>query len=64
MFPFRSTVLTSTPRLISSIAAAGSLLMGQADEGSPVVLLRGLPAMARGGAASDLVRPAHLDLFR
>lgn len=50
--------------LADEIAAAGSLLMGQADEGSPVILLRGLRAMARGGAARDLVRPAHMDLFR
>lgn len=50
--------------LADEIAAAGSLLMGQSDEGSPVILLRGLPAMARGGNARDLVRPAHLDLFR
>lgn len=55
---------TSELGLADEIAAAGSLLMGQAAEGSPVVLLRGLPAMARGGAARDLVRPAHMDLFR
>lgn len=55
---------TSELGLADEIAAAGSLLMGQASEGSPVVLLRGLPAMARGGTARDLVRPAHMDLFR
>lgn len=55
---------TSELGLADEIAAAGSLLMGQADEGSPVVLIRGLPVMARGGRARDLVRPAHMDLFR
>ncbi|WP_380877524.1 F420-0--gamma-glutamyl ligase [Sphingomonas sp. DBB INV C78] len=55
---------TSELGLADEIAAAGSLLMGQADEACPVVLMRGLPAMARGGAARDLVRPAHMDLFR
>lgn len=55
---------TSELGLADEVAAAGSLLMGQADEGTPVVLLRGLPVMARGGTARDLVRPEHLDLFR
>ncbi|MEJ0071277.1 MAG: coenzyme F420-0:L-glutamate ligase [Pseudomonadota bacterium] len=31
------------------IAAAASLLMGQADEGRPIVLMRGLAAERRGG---------------
>ncbi|ARS25804.1 coenzyme F420-0:L-glutamate ligase [Sphingomonas sp. KC8] len=55
---------TSELGLADEIAAAGSLLMGQADEACPVVLVRGLPAMGRGGSARDLIRPAHMDLFR
>jgi coenzyme F420-0:L-glutamate ligase/coenzyme F420-1:gamma-L-glutamate ligase len=46
------------------IAAAASLLMGQAAEGRPVVHIRGLTYPRRDGAASELVRPPHLDLFR
>lgn len=46
------------------IAAAASLLMGQAGEGRPVVLVRGLGHFAAGGAAEDLVRPKRIDLFR
>ncbi len=46
------------------IAAAASLLMGQADEGQPVVLVRGLRWTAPEGSAADLVRPAAEDLFR
>ncbi|GAB4156739.1 MAG: coenzyme F420-0:L-glutamate ligase [Candidatus Promineifilaceae bacterium] len=46
------------------IAAAAGLLMGQAAEGTPVVLVRGLTLPAPEGKASDLVRPRHLDLYR
>ncbi|MGH6780941.1 MAG: coenzyme F420-0:L-glutamate ligase, partial [Sphingomonadaceae bacterium] len=55
---------TSELGFADEVAAAGSLLMGQAAEGSPVVLMRGLQAMATSGTARDLVRPAHMDLFR
>lgn len=50
--------------LADEIAAAASLAMGQADEGRPLVLLRGLGPSARGGSAADLVRPRTRDLFR
>jgi coenzyme F420-0:L-glutamate ligase/coenzyme F420-1:gamma-L-glutamate ligase len=46
------------------VAAAASLLMGQADEGQPAVLLRGFPYRLREGVAAELVRPKHMDLFR
>jgi coenzyme F420-0:L-glutamate ligase / coenzyme F420-1:gamma-L-glutamate ligase len=46
------------------IAAAASLLQGQADEARPVVLVRGLSWDAPPGTARDLVRPAAEDLFR
>ena len=46
------------------IAAAASLVMGQADEGRPIVLVRGLPYALGEGAAADLVRPRDQDLFR
>ena len=46
------------------LAAAASLVMGQADEGQPIVLVRGLLPAERASAASTLVRPAAEDLFR
>jgi coenzyme F420-0:L-glutamate ligase/coenzyme F420-1:gamma-L-glutamate ligase len=46
------------------LAAAASLLMGQAGEGRPVIHVRGFPYARREGAAAELVRPRHLDLFR
>ena len=46
------------------IAAAASLLMGQADEARPVVLMRGLDWTAPATGAWELLRPAAEDLFR
>lgn len=46
------------------IASAASLVMGQAGEGFPMVLCRGLAATRPDGRARDLVRPRHLDMFR
>ena len=46
------------------IASAASLLMGQADEGRPIVVARGVPMKRRNGKAADLVRAKSLDLFR
>lgn len=50
--------------LADEVAAAASLLMGQADEGQPVVLARGVPYARREGSARELVRPRERDLFR
>jgi coenzyme F420-0:L-glutamate ligase/coenzyme F420-1:gamma-L-glutamate ligase len=46
------------------IAAAASLVQGQADEGTPIVLVRGLTWSAPEAPAAALVRPAEHDLFR
>jgi coenzyme F420-0:L-glutamate ligase/coenzyme F420-1:gamma-L-glutamate ligase len=46
------------------IAAAAGLVMGQADEGQPVVLVRGLRWTAPTLPASELIRPPAEDLFR
>lgn len=46
------------------IAAAASLLMGQAGEGVPVVLLRGLQLPEVSGSVRSLLRPPHEDMFR
>jgi coenzyme F420-0:L-glutamate ligase/coenzyme F420-1:gamma-L-glutamate ligase len=45
------------------LAAAASLMMGQAGEGRPVILVRGLAETGEGSAA-DLLRPKQKDLFR
>jgi coenzyme F420-0:L-glutamate ligase/coenzyme F420-1:gamma-L-glutamate ligase len=46
------------------IAAAASLVQGQADEGTPLVLVRGLGWSAPEAPAAALVRPPEHDLFR
>ncbi|MEX0922455.1 MAG: coenzyme F420-0:L-glutamate ligase [Rhodovibrionaceae bacterium] len=46
------------------IASAASLLMGQADQFVPAVLLSGLAYEAREDSASALIRPKSQDLFR
>lgn len=50
--------------LADELAAAASALMGQADEGRPIVHLRGVPYPFREGNAQELIRPRDLDLFR
>jgi coenzyme F420-0:L-glutamate ligase / coenzyme F420-1:gamma-L-glutamate ligase len=46
------------------IAAAASLVMGQADEAAPVVLIRGLRWSASESTAACIVRSPNEDLFR
>ncbi len=46
------------------LAAAASLVMGQAAEGTPVVLVRGFPYPLRDGSLKELIRPKDQDLFR
>ena len=46
------------------IAAAASLLQGQAAEAQPIVLVRGLDWSAPIAPAAELVRPLEEDLFR
>jgi coenzyme F420-0:L-glutamate ligase / coenzyme F420-1:gamma-L-glutamate ligase len=46
------------------VAAAASLVMGQADEGRPVVRLSGLQWLMQKSKAAELIRPKAQDLFR
>jgi len=46
------------------LAAAASLVIGQANEGTPAVLARGFPYALREGEFAELMRPADQDLFR
>jgi coenzyme F420-0:L-glutamate ligase/coenzyme F420-1:gamma-L-glutamate ligase len=50
--------------LADELAAAASLMMGQASEGTPIVLMRGVPYARREGRAAELIRPKEMDLFR
>jgi coenzyme F420-0:L-glutamate ligase/coenzyme F420-1:gamma-L-glutamate ligase len=46
------------------LAAAASLMMGQAAEATPVVHARGFPYTLREGSLQELIRPEERDLFR
>ncbi len=46
------------------LAAAASLMMGQAAEGTPVVHVRGFPYPLDEGSLKELIRPKEQDMFR
>jgi coenzyme F420-0:L-glutamate ligase / coenzyme F420-1:gamma-L-glutamate ligase len=58
--PLRHTEIA----IADEIASAASLLMGQADEACPVVLIKGLGHAATPRPAAALIRPAAQDMFR
>ena len=59
----RELKITMIPRG-DNLAAAASLIMGEAAEGSPVVLVRGFAPERSTQTAMDLIRPRDKDLFR
>ncbi|MEW6452325.1 MAG: coenzyme F420-0:L-glutamate ligase [Pseudomonadota bacterium] len=61
---FGRRLQTSEVGTADEIASAASLLMGQAEEGRPIVLIRGWPPENAEGSARQLVRPKRIDLFR
>ncbi len=61
---FGRTLEVSIIGFADEIAAAASLLQGQAAEAQPVVLVRGLEWSAPIVPAVELVRPPQEDLFR
>jgi coenzyme F420-0:L-glutamate ligase/coenzyme F420-1:gamma-L-glutamate ligase len=61
---FGRTLRATIIGLADEIAAAASLLMGQADEGRPVIILRGLTWSGPDVPAAALIRSAQEDLFR
>ena len=50
--------------LADELAAAASLLQGEADEGMPAVVVRGLSPAGPGNAGAALIRDEADDLFR
>ncbi len=61
---FNCTLNVTQIGLADELAAAASLLMGQADEGRPVIHARGIPYSFREGTARELIREKELDMFR
>jgi len=62
---FGHELQTTQVGLADQIAAAASLVMGQADEGCPVVIVRGVGYTVREDAsAQEILRPREQDLYR
>ena len=61
---FGRELLVTEIGFADEIAAAAGLLMGQADEAVPMVLVRGLTWSAPDHPVAALIRPAEHDLFR
>ena len=61
---FDRTLEVTQVGLADELAAACSLVMGQADEERPVVHVRGFPYPLREGSIQEILRPKELDLFR
>lgn len=59
-YTLRATLVAAADEL----AAAASLLMGQADEGIPCVVARGFPYELRDSKLKELIRDEDNDLFR
>jgi coenzyme F420-0:L-glutamate ligase/coenzyme F420-1:gamma-L-glutamate ligase len=61
---FGRTLRSSRVCLADELAAAAELVMGQADEGIPAVLIRGVNLEAKErGAAKEIIRDPNKDFF-
>ena len=60
---FGRTLEVSIIGFADEIAAAASLLQGQAAEGQPVIVVRGLTWTAPNASIAELLRPPEEDLF-
>ncbi len=61
---FGFTLKITVVGVADELAAAASLVMGQAAEGVPAVHVRGFPYPLGEGALKDLIRPKEQDMFR
>ena len=61
---YGDTLKVTQVGLADEVAAGASALMGQADEGRPIVHVRGLPYELREGSLRELIRPKDEDLFQ
>lgn len=62
---FGETLQVTETGFADELAAAAGLVQGQAAEGVPVAILRGLTyPVDESASAADLVRPKELDLYR
>ena len=61
---FGYTLKITVVGVADELAAAASLMMGQAAEGVPAVHVRGFPYPLQEGSLKELIRPKGQDMFR
>jgi coenzyme F420-0:L-glutamate ligase / coenzyme F420-1:gamma-L-glutamate ligase len=61
---FGRVLRTTEVAIADEIAAGASALMGQGDEGTPIIHVRGVPYARREGNGRELLRPKQMDMFR
>jgi coenzyme F420-0:L-glutamate ligase/coenzyme F420-1:gamma-L-glutamate ligase len=61
---FGYTLKITVVGVADELAAAASLMMGQAAEGTPAVHVRGFPYPLGEGSLKELLRPKDQDMFR
>jgi coenzyme F420-0:L-glutamate ligase/coenzyme F420-1:gamma-L-glutamate ligase len=61
---FERELQVSEHAVADSVASTAELLMGEANEATPVVIVRGLNEGKSSQTAKELLRPEHEDMFR
>jgi coenzyme F420-0:L-glutamate ligase/coenzyme F420-1:gamma-L-glutamate ligase len=61
---FGYTLKVTVVGVADELAAAASLVMGQAAEGTPAVHVRGFPYPLGEGSLKEIIRPKDQDMFR
>ena len=59
-YELRSTIIAR----VDEVAAAAGMIMGQADEGTPVIIVRGVVYSINDNSARELIREPENDVFR
>lgn len=59
-YELRSTIIARA----DEIAAAAGMVMGQADEGTPVIIVRGVEYSVSNNSSRELIRDPKSDVFR
>ncbi len=59
-YELRSTIIAR----VDEVAAAAGIAMGQADEGTPVIIVRGVDYSINNNSAQELIREPENDVFR
>ena len=61
---FGRELQTTVIGLADQIASAATLIMGESNEGKPIVLVKGIDMPSDSDTVDDLIRPKEEDLFR